>query len=240
MVDAGLAINRMYNRSGAEVTPANVAQLELGGLDRMCSASLFEPNLWGTGRGLADRIYITGEETSTAFGHPHGGTYWALDTSNGDFWALPDMGRGSWENAALVDTGTTTHVAFLLGDDAQGTPLYLYVGEKNAGGNFIQRNGLSGGQLYVWKATNGNTTPQQFNGTGATRAGTWVAINAKNAAAAGTAGHDAAGYKNDTTLQNEADSLGAFSFSRPEDLSTSPTDGSIVAFTSTGRGGLYP
>lgn len=238
VIDAGLAIARMYDRSGNVVT--STAQLELGGLDRMCSASLFEPNLWGTGRGLADRIYITGEETSTSFGHPHGGTYWALDTSNGDFWALPDMGRGSWENAALVDTGTTTHVAFLLGDDAQGTPLYLYVGEKNAGGNFIQRNGLSGGQLYVWKATNGNTTPQQFNGTGATRAGTWVAINAKNAAAAGTAGHDAAGYKNDTTLQNEADSLGAFSFSRPEDLSTSPTDGSIVAFTSTGRGGLYP
>jgi endonuclease I len=240
VVDTGLAINRMYNRSGAEVTPANVAQLELGGLDRMCSASLFEPNLWGAGRGLTDRIYITGEETSTAFGHPHGGTCWALDTSNGDFWALPDMGRGSWENAALVDTGTTTHVAFLLGDDAQGTPLYLYVGEKNAGGNFIQRNGLSGGQLYVWKATNGNTTPQQFNGTGATRAGTWVTINAKNVALAGTAGHDAAGYKNDTTLQAEADSLGAFSFSRPEDLSTSPTDGSIVAFTSTGRGSLYP
>ncbi len=243
VVDSGLAINRMYNRSGAEVTPANVAQLELGGLDRMCSASLYEPNLWGAGRGLADRIYFTGEETSTAFGHPHGGTMWALDTSNGDFWALPDMGRGSWENAALVDTGNTTHVAFLLGDDAQGTPLYLYVGVKNAVGNFLQRNGLSGGQLYVWRSTNGNTTPQQFNGTngnGLTRAGTWVAINARNAANAGTAGHDAAGYKNDTTLQAEADAAGAFSFSRPEDLSTSPTDGSIVAFTSTGRGSLYP
>jgi endonuclease I len=241
VVDSGLAIARMYDRSGNVVT--STAQLELGGLDRMCSASLFEPNLWGAGRGLADRIYFTGEETSTAFGHPHGGTMWALDTSNGDFWALPDMGRGSWENAALVDTGTTTHVAFLLGDDAQGTPLYLYVGVKNAAGNFLQRNGLSGGQLYVWKATNGNTTPQQFNGTngnGLTRAGTWVAINAKNAGAAGNAGHDAAGYKNDTTLQAEADSLEAFSFSRPEDLSTSPTDGSIVAFTSTGRGSLYP
>jgi len=209
----------------------------------MCSSSLFEPNLWGAGRGLADRIYFTGEETSTAFGHPHGGTMWALDTSNGDFWALPDMGRGSWENAALVDTGNTTQVAFLLGDDAQGTPLYLYVGVKNPAGTFLQRNGLSGGQLYVWKATNGNTTPQQFNGSngnGLTRAGTWVAINARNIANAGTAGHDAAGYKNDTTLQAEADAAGAFSFSRPEDLSTSPTDGSIVAFASTGRGSLYP
>jgi endonuclease I len=240
VVDAGLAIARMYDRNGAIVT--SPSQLELGGLDRMCSASLCEPNLFGAGRGLVDRIYLTGEETSTAFGHPHGGTFWALDTSNGDLWALPDLGRGSWENAALVDTGTTTHVAFLLGDDAQSTPLYLYAGVKDTSGgaNFIERNGLKGGQLYVWKATNGNATPQQFNGTGATRAGTWVAINAKNAGAAGTAGHDAAGYKNDTTLHAEADALGAFSFSRPEDVATSPTDGTIVAFTSTGRGSLYP
>jgi endonuclease I len=237
VVDAGLAIARMYDRSGNVVT--NTSQLDMGGLDRMCSASLYEPNLWGAGRGLVDRIYITGEETSTDFGHPHGGTYWALDTSNGDFWALPDMGRGSWENAALVDTGTTTHVAFLLGDDSQSTPLYLYVGEKIPAGNFVERNGLKGGQLYVWKATNGNTTPQQFNGSGSSRAGSWVALNAKNVGAAGTAGHDVQGYKNDSTLHNEADALGAFSFSRPEDLSTSPTDGSIVAFTSTGRGTLY-
>lgn len=240
VVDGGLAIARMYDRAGMVVT--STAQLELGGLDRTCSSALFEPNLWGTGRGLVDRTYIMGEETSTAFGHPHGGTYWALDTSNGDLWALPDFGRGSWENAALVDTGTTTHVAFLLGDDAQARPLYLYVGEKSTaqGANFVERNGLKGGQLYVWKTTNGNTTPQQFNGTGATRTGTWMAVNARNIANAGTAGHDAQGYKNDTTLGSEASGLGCFLFSRPEDLSTSPTDGSIVAFTSTGRGSVYP
>lgn len=240
VVDGGLAIARMYDRTGTVVT--STAQLELGGLDRTCSSALFEPNLWGAGRGLVDRTYIMGEETSTAFGHPHGGTYWALDTSNGDLWALPDFGRGSWENAALVDTGTTTHVAFLLGDDAQARPLYLYVGEKSTapGANFVERNGLKGGQLYVWKTTNGNTTPQQFNGTGATRTGTWVAVNARNIANAGTAGHDAQGYKNDTTLGTEASGLGCFLFSRPEDLSTSPTDGSIVAFTSTGRGSVYP
>ena len=239
VTDGGLAIARMYDRAGVVVTQPN--QLDTGGLDRMCSASLYEPNLFGEGRGLVNRIYLTGEETSTAFGHPHGGTFWALDVSNGDFWALPDLGRGSWENAALVDTGTTTHVAFLLGDDAPGTPLYLYVGQKNtaSGANFVERNGLKGGQLYAWKADNGNLTPQQFNVTGSVRAGSWVAVNAKNAALAGTAGHDLAGYRNDTILHDAADALGGFSFSRPEDLSTSPTDGSVVAFTSTGRGSLY-
>ncbi len=238
VVDGGLAIHRIYDRAGAEVT--NTSQLDLGALDRMCSASLYEPNLFGAGRGLADRIYFAGEESGTGFGHPHGGTQWALDVATGDLWALPDFGRGEWENAALVDTGTTTHIALIMGDDTQGSPLYLYVGQKIPGGNFIERNGLSGGQLYVWQATNGDATPQQFKGTGQTRAGTWVAIQARNLALAGTAGHDALGYKNDSVLAGEADTLGAFSFSRPEDVSTSPTDGTIVAFNSTGRGSLYP
>lgn len=240
VVDAGLAFGRMYDRTGAVVT--SPSQLELGGLDRTCSGALYEPNLWGAGRGLVDRLYLFGEETSTSFGHPHGGTYWGLDTATGDLWALPDLGRGSWENAALVDTGTTTHVAFLLGDDLQDCPLYLYVGQKSTapGANFPERNGLRNGQLYVWKTDNGNTTPQQFNGTGATRAGTWVAVDARTPGAAGTTGHDAQGYKNDTRLRSDAFALGAFRFSRPEDLSASPTDGSIVAFTSTGRGSVYP
>ena len=240
VIDGGLAIARVYDRAGNVVTSAS--QLNLGGFDRMCSSSLFEPNLFGAGRGLVDRIYFTGEESSTGFDHPHGGTFWALDPANGDFWALPDFGRGSWENAALVDTGTTTHVAFLLGDDSQSTPLWLYVGVKSTapGANFIERNGLKGGQLYAWKADNGNLTPQQFNGTGALRSGTWVPVTARIPASAGTTGFDAQGYRNDTLMQAAADAAGCFSFSRPEDLSTSPTDGTLVAFASTGRGNLYP
>jgi secreted PhoX family phosphatase len=62
-----------------------------------------------------------------------------------------------------------------------------------------------------------------------------VAVNARDAGAAGTTGHDVQGYKNDTKLRGDAFALGAFRFSRPEDLSASPTDGSIVAFTSTFR-----
>jgi secreted PhoX family phosphatase len=41
-------------------------------------------------------------------------------------------------------------------------------------------------------------------------------------------------------MQAAADAAGCFSFSRPEDLSTSPTDGTLVAFASTGRGNVYP
>ena len=114
-------------------------------------------------------------------------------------------------------------------------PLYLYVGEKSTdpAANFLERNGLSDGQMYVWKANvSGVNSPAEFY-TG-TRGGSWVAIEVQDVSKAGTAGYDSLGYKNDSTLRTEADQLGAFSFSRPEDLSTNPKDGTQVAFASTG------
>ena len=112
--------------------------------------------------GLVDPIYFAGEETGGDRTQV-GGAFWALDVANGDLHALPAFGRGAWENATEVDTGTETHVAFMLTDDTapfdadgdgitEGAPLYLYVGEKSAdpAAGFLARNGLAGGDLYVW------------------------------------------------------------------------------------------
>lgn len=230
IVDGGIAYGKIYDRAGAEVT--STAQLDgRAGLDRLCSAGLFEKNEFGAGRGIADDIFFTGEETSSG----PGGTEWALDVATGELWAVPDMGRGGWENVTQVDTGTTTHVAFVLGDDTTGAPLYLYVGEKSTDANatFLERNGLSGGQMYVWKANaSGVNSPAEiYSGT---RGGTWVEIEVRDVSKAGTAGYDALGYKDDNVLQAEADALGGFSFSRPEDLSTNPNDGTQFVFASTG------
>ena len=46
----------------------------------------------------------------------------------------------------------------------EAAPLYLYVGFKQPGGNFLQRNGLAFGVLYVWVPVNGEQTPLDFNG----------------------------------------------------------------------------
>ena len=54
---------------------------------------LVEANSFGTGHGLADRVYFTGEEASGS-AHPHGGSEWALDVATGDLWAVPAFGRG--------------------------------------------------------------------------------------------------------------------------------------------------
>ena len=235
VVGSGLAVESVYDRAGALVTSAqqiNESASTTKGFDRFCSANLFLAGEYG----LADTIFMTNEETSAAFGHPQGGSYWALDVATGALWACPDLGRATWESATFVKAPRGNQVACLLADDYGPSPMYLYVGTKNKNGNFLQRNGLSGGQLYVWVADDGSVEPIDFNGTGTTKSGRFVPLNARDITKAGQPGHDALGYKNDVTLRNEALALGAFRFSRPEDVDTNPNNFRQVVFASTGSG----
>jgi Bacterial protein of unknown function (DUF839) len=237
---AGLAYDTIYDRQGVIVTSAaqiNETGNALNGLARFCSAVAVQENTYG----LVDNIYFANEETGKPF-HPHGGSVWALDVQARVLWAVPAMGRGGWENVAPLDSGNPTEVAFLLGDDSVAAPLYLYVGQKNAlgDGSFLDRNGLAVGKVYAWKADNGDTTPEQFNGLNSTRSGSFVQVTVQDVSKAGTTGYDAFGYADVDVLQAEADALGCFSFSRPEDLATNPLDGTQAVFASTGRGQLYP
>ncbi len=239
--DAGLAYDTAYDRHGALVTSAaqiNEAGDPSRGFDRFCSSQGIEAGTYG----FVDDLYITNEETSVSFGHAHGGSFWILDVAGGAIWAAPSLGRGTWENATPVESGDPGTVALLLGDDSPGAPLYLYLGEKDAlgDGSFLDRNGLAVGQLWVWKTDNGDATPQQFNGTGAFRSGFFVPIQILYPAQAGQPGYDDQGYLDDTTQRALATSLGAFLFSRPEDLHTNPSVGTQVVFASTGRGSLFP
>jgi len=250
--DAGLAYNAIFDRNGDIMNDPeqffipgsdnlNEGVVEgdgngeiVYGFSRFCSSALFEPESFGDGLGLVDRIYFTGEETN-------GGTEWALDVASGDIWAVPMMGRGNWENITLVDTGTEDKVAFLLGDDAQGRPLSLYVGDKDMldGAGFLARNGLAEGTLYQWKADDGATTPDQFIGDGTTKAGTWVEVPNYDPALAGTDGYDSEGYLTQDGLGAFQAENGTFQFSRPEDVSTNPFDGMQVVMASTGREQLF-
>lgn len=234
IVNGGLAYDRIYDRVGNVVT--NPAQIG-GGLNRLCSSAAFEANSYGPGRGLADRAYFTGEETGN-------GTMFVLDTASNQLHAAPAMGRGAWENATQLDTGTTNRVAFVMSDDSSGssrdpgTPLYMYVGEKNAvgEGGFLDRNGLARGDIYVWAANDGKTNPTNFNGNGATADGRWVKLAGFDATKAGQPGYDAQGYADQATLKAQATAVGAFRFSRPEDVATQPGDATTFALASTGSG----
>lgn len=235
VVGGGIAYDTIYDRNGALVT--NEAQVRgpgitTGGLNRFCSANLVEANTFGAGKGAADRLFLLGEEFTN-------GSMWILDVDKGELWAAPDLGYGGWESAALIDTGRTDKVAYFIGDDGpagEGAPLYLYVGTKNPNGNFLERNGLSGGQLYYWKANNAAIRNEDGLAEGATAAGTWVAIDAKDASKAGQAGYDAQGYKLAPTLRTEVFQGGGFMGYRVEDIDTNPLDPSQIAFNTTGGG----
>jgi hypothetical protein len=258
IVDAGLAYNTIYNANGNVASDASFLANNFVGFSRFCSAGLFEAHqfgghrggddgLGGHGRGLEDAIFFTGEEDGGSF-NAVGGAEWALDPETGNLWHVPDLGRGAWENVTILDTGSRNTVAVLLADDTspfdadgdgvqEAAPLFLYVGEKDRNGDFPARNGLRGGTLHVWVAYGGATSPAEFNTSGKL-SGRWVAIdNSRNLALAdefGAYGYDEYGYPTQRNLWSQAEALGAFGFSRPEDVATNPHNGAEFVLASTG------
>lgn len=263
IVGAGQAINTVYDRRGHLVTSAqqinelgadaDPTAMAINGFNRFCSARLVEQGQFG----FRDTIFFSPEETSTVFGHPHGGTFWATDVEHNTTWAAPALGRGTWENLTPVDIGDPTKTALILGDDfgsgrnddgsfrATPPPLYLYVGDRSTADDatFLQRNGLADGQLYVWVNDNPlETNPDEgFVGSGQSRDGRFVKLDGYfRPDLAGTEGYDDLGYADDTVMRDLAAAQGAYLFSRPEDVNENPNDPSQVVLASTGREGLFP
>ena len=245
VVSSNVAYNKIVDRSGNEVTtavqinglPATDANQATAGLQRFCAGNFSPANPFGAGKGNVDPLYLVGEESNTANGGK-GGYVMALDVKNNVLYAAPDLGRFSVEQALVVDTGDTSKVAYFIGDDSTPGPAWLYVGTKVAGStDFLARNGLKGGQLYVWVAndTTAHDQPVEVAGTGTTVAGSWKPIAVKDATKAGTTGYDAAGYLDFTTLHTAATALGAMGFARVEDAAINPAKPSMVAFNATGQ-----
>jgi hypothetical protein len=206
------------------------------GFDRFCSANLMEANTFGAGLGFVDRTYLVGEETSAN----GGGIFYALDVAGRSLHQVAGVGKGAWESATLVDTGNTGTVAMLLFDDGsaapdQGSPLYLWMGAKEAGSSdFLRRNGLAPdqGSLYVWKTDEVANTPAGLDSValGAPVAGYWVLVGSGSAVASGTGKFATADAQRTYAL----DTLGAMQFLRIEDGDVNPLDGSQAAFNTTG------
>ena len=148
---------RRWSADGGETWTAT-SDPSTTAFSRFCSGQSYVADTFGAGRGFADDIYITGEEIG-------GGRLFALDLANRDFYQLSGVAGAAsggvagmpfdaWENAALVDTGETGHVALLLSPDGGTRNLTLYIGEKGrdangaAASDFLSRNGLAYGSYY--------------------------------------------------------------------------------------------
>lgn len=153
--DAGnLVVNsgRDHNTSANDVFMWNGSGYTQGTtqFNRFCSADLAAPSAYGytdpTGAffGTRERIYMNGEEAGAegrAFGHIVTGP------NQNQTYQLPALGRFSWENS--VANPLSQRNTLVLGtDDSTPGQTYLYVGQKQATGNEIERAGLTNGNLY--------------------------------------------------------------------------------------------
>ena len=261
ILGTGLAYNKVYDRQGNLVTdPVQINEsdeTEDGaffprsgnlGFSRFCSAQLYNSGQLG----FVDDIFMTNEETSDPAFHPNGGSYWAIDVDDESIWAVPAMGRGTWEGSTPV-LAAPGQVAILLGDDTSAAlngdgsirdaaPIWLYVGQKDAigDGSFLDRNGLAVGQLYYFVSNDGFTDPSEFKGTFNFTSGFFTPIDVQDITMAGQPGYDSEGYKDGLTLRTEARLGGALQISRPEDVHTSPFLPIRTVFATTGRSSAFP
>ncbi|WKD49137.1 hypothetical protein [Microbulbifer spongiae] len=161
VVAARQAYDRWSSNGGSSWT--NTSSASNTSFSRFCSSQAYAPNTFGENRGFVDQLYITGEEVSS-------GRLFALDSANRDLYQLsgvvgsaPDgiggMSYDSWENAALIDTGETQHVAIVLSPDGGSRDMKLYIGVKgldvsgNVSNSVLARNGLAYGSWYYLNAS---------------------------------------------------------------------------------------
>ena len=231
VIAGGIAYTSIIDANGDRVTSAD--QLN-GGFNRFCSGSFEEANKFGNRRGFVDAIYLTGEEADE-------GLFYALDTETDTMYALAGLGRGGWETAIQVDTGSRDTVGVILMDD-NTAPIYLWVGEKSTSrrADFLERNGLAAdqGNLYTWVPTGGSIgtgagtagVPDSADlnalGLGTAAAGRWVLVGSGTQVAAMT----------EAQLRTAATNLGALQLSRLEDANINPDNGQQLVFATTGNG----
>lgn len=231
VTSGGDAIKEIINAAGKSVSSG----LDLGnslkndGLHRFCSGKMVSKGSFN----LENTLYFAGEERD-------GGKEFALDVNSGILYELPALGKAGFENITFINTGENEHVALVIGDDRSGSPLLLYVGLKNPNGDFLDKNGLKFGKLFVWVADDNSLTPADFKGTGVSKSGKFISIPYYDATQKGVNGYDSSGYALQSKQDDLASVVSAFRFSRPEDASTNPFNGQQIVFSSTGKGDQFP
>lgn len=214
-------IRRVYTWDGAGFVDTTGATV----FNRFCSADLAPRAAFyntATGKGFDGEIFLNGEEAGTegrAFAHVASGA------DKGTSYQLPSLGKYSWENA-VAHPGAGDKTLVVGTDDSTPGQVYLYVGDKSASGNPVEKAGLHGGRIFGIKVDNGGLN---YAGAAVARenngaiAGTFVLAEITGAAAK-------------TGVQVQADSVaaGVTEFARPEDAHWDTQDPHVLYFVTTG------
>jgi hypothetical protein len=208
------AIERVFEGDvPTEVTPGTKQ------LARLCSASL------ATGRVGFDRPNLLHGEESTGADTFDGRGGQAFATFEGTAYALPRLGRISWENAVPAPfTGSKTVIFGLEDGGTLDSEVYMYVGEKDPQAtDALSINGLNNGRLYVFAGDDpADDSEATLTTKGRTVTGHWVEVDWR---------------QTDAGLAEAAKAAGAFGFVRVEDGTADPKQPGVLYFDTTGTPG---
>jgi hypothetical protein len=185
---------------------------------RFCSGYLAGPE-----HGFDRYIYLTNEEDATASTFDGMGGL-SVAIFDGELHTLPALGRYSKENS-VVQPGRGTRTVIFSMEDGPATldnQLYMYVGKKDrsARASALERNGLVGGTLYVFRSLDPTRNSERTVTSGSVT-GEWVEIP------------DAAEMTADQ-LEAASDAAGAMTFVRPEDATFNKNNRNELFFDTTG------
>lgn len=190
-------------------------------LSRLCSADLPRRSAFhdaASGLGFNGRLYLNGEEIG-----PEGRGFATVvkGDNEGIAYELPYMGNYSYENV-VANPGTGEKTVVIGLDDSTPGQVYVYLGEKQATGNPVERAGLSGGSLY------GVSVPG-------------VALEDRTAGVGGSSRSFELAALGDVSqmsgaeLEAASDAAGVTEFLRPEDGAWDPSNLNDFYFVTTDR-----
>jgi len=191
---------------------------------RFCSGSLAGPP-----DGFDRWIYFANEEESTAANSFDGKGGLSVAIVDGNAYALPKLGRFSWENTLVQPNhGTRTVIMGMedgpaaLAKEVENSQVYMYVGKKDrrAGTGVLRRNGLDNGDLYVLVPKDPAYGSEKEFRSGQIEV-EWAHI-------------PNAGELTDQQLEAASDAVGALRFARPEDGAFNKLNRNEFFFVTTG------
>jgi len=192
---------------------------------RFCSAFLAGPEV-----GFDRPVYFANEESTGASTFDGKGGL-AVAIFDNEAHGLTALGHFAWENA-VVQPNTGKYTVIMSMEDGPrsqvlaepNSQLYMYVGEKDRsrGATVLQRNGLVGGKLYVFRSKDPARNSEATFPAG-TLQGEWVSLGNVS-------------QLNDVQLEAASDAVNAMVFVRPEDGAFNPNETDDYFFVTTGEG----